>query len=158
MSPLQSLITGRMREQGWEPKDVEARGVKHATLHRYMNPVELRQLPRRDVLESLAEGLVLPYDRVLQAAKDTVGWTAGQSAPLHAVPDSEPDVPDLIAAVRAHPGLLPEAKEHLINQIGLLLRVQAAAGPDAVRAAYDEQLHAELAAQPTRTGKRPRRP
>ena len=75
MSPLQRLILDRMREQGWSPKDVEDRGVKHATLHRYMNPVVLHQLPRRAVVEALADGLRLPVEKVEEAALASLART-----------------------------------------------------------------------------------
>jgi len=73
MSPLQALITTRMQEKGMDAPAVEARGVKHATLHRYMNPVHLRQLPRAAVLEALAQALELDVEDVRQAAKDSIG-------------------------------------------------------------------------------------
>jgi hypothetical protein len=72
MTPLQALIIERMREKGWDPPDVEARGVKHATLHRYMNPVHLQQLPRKSVLRDLANALELDVDDVRQAAMDSI--------------------------------------------------------------------------------------
>lgn len=72
ITPLQALVVGRMTDKGWDPKTVEDRGVAHATLHRYMNPVELRQLPRRDVLEALARGLQLDVEDVRQAAVESL--------------------------------------------------------------------------------------
>jgi hypothetical protein len=72
MNPLQRLILDRMHERGWSAKDVEDRGVKHATLWRYMNPVQLRQPPRRQVLEQLAMALDLPFEKVQRAAFETV--------------------------------------------------------------------------------------
>lgn len=89
MAPLQRLILDRMREKRWEPKHVEARGVKHATLHRYMNPIQLLQLPRRSVLEDLAHGLQLPVEEVTQAAKDSVGWDSTKDLAWR---NSRPDV------------------------------------------------------------------
>lgn len=69
MTPLQRLIVERMLDQRWEPRDVEQRGgVSHATLHRYMQPVVLKQLPRQSVLRQLADGLRLPEARVRAAA------------------------------------------------------------------------------------------
>ena len=83
MSPLQRLVLGRMRERGWDPKTVEERGpVTHATLHRYMNPVVLKQLPRQDVLRSLAAGLDLTYEDVRDAAMASIDWAAGKSPAL----------------------------------------------------------------------------
>lgn len=79
MSPLQALITERMRAKGWDAPTVEARGVKHATLHRYMNPVALRQLPRAAVLQALATALDLDVEEVRQAAKDSIGDVVPQA-------------------------------------------------------------------------------
>jgi len=73
MSPLQALVTERMRTQGWDAPTVESRGVSHATLHRYMNPLVLRQLPRASVLTALAKALELDVEEVREAAKDSVG-------------------------------------------------------------------------------------
>lgn len=77
MTPLQALVVNRMREQGWEPKDVEKRGVAHATLHRYMQPTPLKGLPRERVMKELAEALTLNYDQVLEAAMATVAGPNG---------------------------------------------------------------------------------
>jgi hypothetical protein len=127
MNPLQRLIVDTMRRQGWEPKDVEARGVTHATLHRYMNPVTLKAPPKDKVVRQLAEALSLSYDRVWQAAVETVGWKAGQAEvrSLRSV-ESTDVMPSVLDAIRDDPDLLPEAKDHLMNQYTLLLRVQAA--------------------------------
>ena len=73
MTPLQALVLSRMQEKQWDARTVESRGVTHATLHRYMNPVQLRQLPRQAVLEGLAKALQLDVEVVRQAAKDSVG-------------------------------------------------------------------------------------
>ncbi|MGZ6838722.1 MAG: helix-turn-helix domain-containing protein [Blastococcus sp.] len=97
MNPLQALILERMSERGWTPKDVEARGVNHATLHRYMNPLTLKAPPRRDTLQKLANALDLPLSRVERAAVESVGylysstdgagtWTAGD---FLALPEDE---------------------------------------------------------------------
>jgi hypothetical protein len=68
MTPLQTLILDRMHDRGWDPVTVENRGVAHATLHRYMNPVLLRQMPRQSVIKSLARALDLTEDSVRNAA------------------------------------------------------------------------------------------
>lgn len=72
MTPLQALILDRMRERGWTPKQVEERGVTHATLHRYMNPVRLKQLPRQSVLDQLSAALELPVSTIRLAAMDSI--------------------------------------------------------------------------------------
>lgn len=140
MSPLRRLILDRMREKGWDPKDVEGRGVKHATLHRYMNPVEMLQLPRRSVLEALAAGLQLPVPVVTQAAKDSVGWNGDATAvetdarpasppSLSVVPsrvessqdDEEDDVDNaVLRAIAADPHLDEISREHFTSQYKIL--------------------------------------
>jgi hypothetical protein len=127
MSPLQALILDRMRSRGWTPKDVEDRGVAHATLHRYMNPVELKQPPRSSVLQSLASALDLPLARVQRAAVESVGYE------YHEAESPEPTNPaDVEAAIRNDPGLLPEARDHLLSQYRLLLRIRGEVDPDRV--------------------------
>ncbi|MGZ6836795.1 MAG: helix-turn-helix domain-containing protein [Blastococcus sp.] len=74
MNPLQALIHRRMVERGWTPQDVEARGVSHATLHRYMNPLVLKSPPRRDTLQKLANALDLPLSEVERAGVESVGY------------------------------------------------------------------------------------
>ena len=102
MAPLQRLIVERMREQGWEPKDIEARGVKHATLHRYMKPVRLKNLPRQEVLQTLATALTLNYDAVLEAAMGSVGWdgTGARVVRLHGSLDDADGEPRPVGRTR----------------------------------------------------------
>src|SRR5689334_804441 len=80
MTPFQALITERMREKGWAPADVEARGVAHSTLHRYMQPTPLLTLPRPAVLNKLAKALDLSVEQLRAAAMETVGGPAGGTA------------------------------------------------------------------------------
>lgn len=76
MSPLQRLILDRMREKWWEAKDVEKRGVPHATLHGYMAGKPLSGLPREATRRQLANGLGLTFEAITEAAKDSIGWTS----------------------------------------------------------------------------------
>lgn len=128
MTPLQALVLGRMREKQWDAKAVEARGVSHATLHRYMNPVVLRQLPRQRILESLASALDLSVDTVRQAAVESlVGQPEGWRGSVHLarqgdldiaivvervdrLPITEADLSEGVEAVRAY--LLEGADSH----------------------------------------------
>lgn len=89
MTPLQVLILERMRQKGWDAKQVEDRGVKHATLHRYMNPIEMKQLPRQAVIQALAGALDLNEEDVLQAAKDSVAGARVRFRSLHEFEDLE---------------------------------------------------------------------
>lgn len=71
--------------------------------------------------------------RTLHDLEDALGWTRG-SVDL-VLEGKEPgllvtqgdEASSVIAAVLADPHLLPEAKQHLVNQYGLLLRVQGSA-------------------------------
>lgn len=118
MSPLQALIINRMRERGWSPKQVEDRGVAHATLHRYMNPVELSQPPRKSVLQSLATALDLPLSRVQQAAVESVSYDYEHPER----PVAEPRV-SLEQAIDDDEDLHPVARAHLRNQLAILRMV-----------------------------------
>lgn len=76
-------------------------------------------------LEKLAEAMGMDLIQLLAAARgEEIGVAAGATSSV-----------DVIAAVDADPNLLPEAKKHLVNQYGLLLRIQG----DAARAASDHQ-------------------
>lgn len=126
MSPLQALILNRMRERGWTPKQVEDRGVTHATLHRYMNPVALRQPPRKAVLEQLARALDLPLGRVEQAAVESVGYD-------YTLPAGVDDVAAPLSieeAIEADPSLPPVAKAHLRSQVALLRHLRDGLPPE----------------------------
>src|SRR3954447_5316928 len=98
MSPLQTLILDRMRERGWTPKQVEDRGVSHATLHRYMNPVVLQQPPRKSVLRALADALDIPLSKMERAAVESVGYdyTASGQTPIGMTPEPRTSIEDAI--------------------------------------------------------------
>jgi hypothetical protein len=75
MNPLQRLIVERMAERGWDPKEVEARGIPHATLHRYSNPLVLKAPPREKTIRQLATALHLDFGVVSRAGLDAVAWS-----------------------------------------------------------------------------------
>ncbi len=113
MSPLQALILGRMRDKGWTPKQVEERGVSHATLWRYMNPVRLSSPPRKSVMQSLANALDLPVSEVQRAAVESVGYLyAPGPGRLESIPT--PDGDPLVAYVQGIDGLTPEMRADLL--------------------------------------------
>lgn len=116
MSPLQALIVNRMRDRGWSPKQVEDRGVAHATLHRYMNPVVLNQPPRKSVLQSLATALDLPLSSVQQAAVESVSYDYTH-AERNELPLAEVS---LEQAIENEKDLHPAARAHLLNQLEIL--------------------------------------
>lgn len=129
MSPLQTLILDRMRERGWTPKQVEDRGVSHATLHRYMNPVVLQQPPRKSVLKALADALDLPLSRMERAAVESVGYdyTASGRTPVGVTPQPRTSIEDAILDDDS----LPEvAKAHLLSQVALLRHLRDGLPPE----------------------------
>lgn len=112
MTPLQALILDRMAAKDWSPAEVEGRGITHATLHRYMNPVTMRQLPRQSTLDQLAAALDLPVVKIREAAwasltGETRATAAGEAS-------------DVVDAIRNDPALSDRARDHLLNQYGIL--------------------------------------
>lgn len=73
MSPLQALIVTTMDRKKLTRQDVEANGVKHATLARYIKPMVLQQTPRPATLRAIADGLGIDLAEVEEAAKASVG-------------------------------------------------------------------------------------
>lgn len=151
MSPLQTLVIEQMRRHGWGPKDVEDRGVAHATLHRYMNPVKLSQLPRRSVRQSLADALGVPFDRVTEAAMASIDWSPERQDLRHGAPTSalvsQPG-DSVLSAIEHDPLLLPEAKEHLQRQYLLLKRLSPDPETTAIQQAVTEELAEEAGVRP----------
>lgn len=129
MPPLQALIINTMRERGWSPKQVEDRGVSHATLHRYMNPVELRQPPRKSILRDLATALDLPLSKVERAAVDSVGYGYSTTdEPAEPIPARM--VVSIEEAIEADPDLPDIAKAHLLSQVALLRHLRDGLPPE----------------------------
>jgi hypothetical protein len=140
MSPLQRLILDQMRRRGWTPADIEARGVTHPTLHRYMNPVTLKSPPRQGTQEALAKALDLPLVAVKRAALASVGWTAGSEEPDHAAIEPVPTGgTDVVQAIQADGALIPEARQQLVAHYLLLRRLRL----EEEEAEYREQAQRE---------------
>lgn len=77
-----------------------------------------------------------PLPTTLRGLDRSLRWKAGSAAgtltgraPQPLADGEDPPGSALIAAIRNDPDLLPEAKEHLERQYGLLLRVQATQPP-----------------------------
>lgn len=97
--------------------------------------------PKVDTVRAAARAVGLDVAMALELAGHFTA--AAAAAELGRVGDvdaqhDEPPIFDVVHAIRNDPDLLPEAKEHLERQYGLLLRVQAARSPDAVRAEVTE--------------------
>lgn len=129
--PIVKLVREKVDASEWSLRTyAQMRGVAYSTLRRYYdkNLSPLRQPPRRETLRELALALDVPLGEVEQAALESLSY---RSSPVKLEPratnnQSRP-AGDIIAAIEQNDELLPEAKEHLINQVGLLLRVQRAA-------------------------------
>lgn len=105
----------------------EKAGVSHGTVSNYLRGVERTHPIPDDMLDRLAKGFGIPAPRLRRAHLEDRGLSDAAGA--------EPtkwQADDVRAAILADPNLLPEAKEHLINQYGLLLRVQALAALESV--------------------------
>ena len=146
MTPLRALILGQMEARRWDPKDVEERGIAHATLHRYMNPLRMKTLPRSDVLTALATSLDLPLERVRQAAWESlegnIGPAGGRavrtrsgSATPSVGPPAEDAADDLEILTRLKPGLSPEQRREARERLRAIVR---AALPEYVDNGDDE--------------------
>ena len=69
-----------------------------------------------------ADAKLSSLDKLATAMDMTLPELLTEAGLAHGVADVERH--DVIRAVQADPDLLPEAKQHLVNQYGLLLRVQ----------------------------------
>lgn len=130
MSPLQRLIVERMKARGWSNQHVEDRGVPHATLMRYINPLTMKAPPREATLRQLADALDLSFEQLRDAALASMREAVDAPPVRHLKPAPSPPSPrgragenEVVAAIQRDPYLLPEAKEHFLNQYELLLRI-----------------------------------
>lgn len=127
MPPLQKLILEQMRARGWSPPQVEDRGVKHATLHRYMKPLILKGMPRDATLQELAKALDLDEQRLREAAYRSLAANRG------VVDRAAEDVP--VARTRQGGPVLPleglteEQQEHLRRTAEIFRSQNPKAGP-----------------------------
>lgn len=100
-------------------------------------------------LGDFLDGARWAQPRTRTKIEKALGWPAGlimdiADGVLQEVP---PPVFDVIHAIRNDPNLLPEAREHLERQYGLLLRVKAAEPREAVQARATGERLAELRAR-----------
>lgn len=91
-----------------------------------------------------------PQASTLRRLDKALGWGDGRASRLlTGETDEAPTMTrtvaaDVIAAIRADPDLLDEAKQHLVNQYGLLLRLSTTPPPTQTREEVDRELAAEL--------------
>ena len=126
MLPLVRLVREKVNASGLSLRVfADDRRIAYSTLRRYYdkNLAPLSQPPRKETLRELALALDVPLREVEQAALESLSYRA---TPPQLEPGATTPAPEeaVIHAVLADPLLLPEAKQHLINQYGLLLRIQ----------------------------------
>jgi transcriptional regulator with XRE-family HTH domain len=141
-SRVQQLLQAAKAVSKLSVRDIaEKAGVSHGTVSNYINGADRKHPIPEDMLDKLAKGFGIPAPRLRAAHYADRGLIPAESAEPTKAGE------DVISAVLADPDLLPEAKEHLVNQYGLLLRIQAAARttiPAERLAREQEQTSAEL--------------
>lgn len=106
----------------------EKSGLSHGTVSNYL----AGKIPRTitdQTLDGLSKGFGIPLPRLRAAYLADRGLAPAES------PEPTKDEDEVVQAILSDTRLLPEAKEHLVRQYGLLLRVQAARVPDEVETA-----------------------
>jgi transcriptional regulator with XRE-family HTH domain len=116
---LARLIDAVADARGLSDEDIARRARSRGHQLSKSNISRIRNEPVKtinaSVMRALADGLGLPVTAVLQAALKAMGLPAGE------VSNSFEDV------VKGDPSLIPEARDHLLKQYRLLLRVDQAA-------------------------------
>lgn len=112
-------IARRARERGHEMSKSNISRIRNEPVES-INPSQMR---------ALADGMGLPVEHVLQAALASMGLPVGEA------PSRFEDV------VKGDPNLIPEARDHLLAQYALLLRI---AGSPATNIRQRELTEAEL--------------
>lgn len=94
----------------------EKGGLSHGTVQNYLDGAHPRHVPD-DMLERLARGFGVPFPVLKRAHLDDLGLAQRE--------EPEPTTSSIEAAILADDTLLPEARQHLLNQVGLLRRLSA---------------------------------
>jgi hypothetical protein len=77
-------------------------------------------------LGDFLDGIRWPHAKTRTKVEQALGWPAGRIEDLREGVAAVTSVED---AIRADPELLPEARDHLLNQVRLLRRLQSALAP-----------------------------
>lgn len=124
---LRTLIQSARDQHGWTYEEISNRTdrkLSKSLIHKLATETHREGLLPVEQLRALAQGLGMSFTEVRDAALTDLGLM-----------DDEPNV-DVLAAIRRDQRLLPEAREHLLKQYGLLLRLGSpAASEDDLRAA-----------------------
>lgn len=97
----------------------EKAGLSHGSIANYLAG-RIPAIMSDTTLEKLSRGFGIPFPRIKRAYLADRGLAL--AAPEEPTIDPQERV---IEAIKADPNLLPEAREHFLNQYKLLLRIQA---------------------------------
>lgn len=155
---LGRLIDAVANAHRYSDEDVARRARSRGHQLSKSNISRIRNEPVRSInaaqMHALADGLGIPVGTVLQAALTSMGLPAGEA------PSRFEDV------VKADPNLIPEARDHLLAQYALLLRIAGdqpiplrVSAPDAVvDAAMDAEIDRTVDDSPPPTPLQPVKP
>lgn len=117
----QAYLSGAMQAAGIDSGAELARraGINESQVSRWLRGIGQPDLTN---LRRIAPVLGRPVLELAVAA----GHLSPEEAKLKEVRPPEPQPVDVLEAIRRDPDLLPEAREHLLNQYGLLLRIGGA--------------------------------
>jgi hypothetical protein len=132
---LRALIQAVRDQHGWSYDEISqrtGRKLGKSLVHKLATETSRDDLLPVDQIRALAIGLDVSFAEVRDAALADLGFLDGE--------DTEPDV---AAVIRSDLRLLPEAREHLLRQYALLLRLtQPAASEEDLRAAMMADIEA----------------
>lgn len=139
---LRSLREGR----GWTVRHAaEIAGVTEGTWRLYEKGAR-----------SVGNGLTVPVNYQAATIRAMASALEADVEPLLTLAAQAPGpsaeaVSDVVRAILEDPFLLPEAREHLVRQYGLLLRVGSSATPEQQAAAVDAQGVTDIRSRPRKT-------
>lgn len=116
MDTLEQLIKRVMHDSGLSYRELARRDTTGGVTYGRLNQIVrdgIDKFPEPQTIAGIAKALRCTQQEVIHAAARSLG--------LQVVADPVPSVTD---AIGRDPYLLPEAKQHLTTQYGLLLRVQ----------------------------------
>ena len=117
-----SFVERLMGERRWIPAELARQvGVDSSVVTGW----KAGRQPSTDTLRAMSGATGIPLLRLLVES----GHLDEAEAEGHAPPLPAPVPPDVLEAIASDPDLLPEAKEHLSRQYGLLLRIKDRGGP-----------------------------
>ena len=125
---LRDLLTVAKATSGLTVRELaDKAGLSSSTIQNYLDGRGRKTQIPDETLAQLARGFGIPYPRVRAAHLADQGLTE--------VPRQNAQEPGqgVVAAILADDRLLPEAREHLVRQYGLLLRIHGESEDQALR-------------------------